>query len=147
MRGAAPRCLLGSAPSFAAPSVAAASAGAGDDQYAPLPCTSAALDVDATGGCDARRPTPEIRTTPTAPRAGRSVELVARSPGRGVTFAWDLDDDGAFDDGDGATLTRTFPAGTRKLRVRATDEDGRTGSSTVTVQFHADNLPPTGTWG
>ncbi|HEY6887480.1 MAG TPA: hypothetical protein VI300_06865, partial [Solirubrobacter sp.] len=92
---------------FAAPSVAAASAGAGDDQYAPLPCTSAALDVDGTGGCDARRPVPEIRTTPAAPRAGGAVELFARSPGRGVTFAWDLDDDGAFDDGDGATLKRT----------------------------------------
>ena len=99
------------------------------------------------GSCDARRPVPEIRTLPATPRAGGTVALVASSPGRGLTFAWDLDDDGAFDDGNGATLTRSFPAGTRRVRVRATDEDGRAGESTLTVQLHAGNLAPTGSVG
>src|SRR3954453_22144059 len=60
--------LLAACSVFAAPSVAAAAPGAGDDQYAPLPCTSAALDVDATGGGGAPTPAAGGPPPPPAPR-------------------------------------------------------------------------------
>ena len=49
-----------------------------------------------------RRPSPSIRVQPAAPRAGTTVVLTATSPGSGLTHAWDLDGDGAFDDAAGA---------------------------------------------
>ena len=39
--------------------------------------------------------------------------------------AWDLDDDGAFDDGTGDQASRVFPAaGSYTVRLRVTDDDG-----------------------
>src|SRR5690349_8911948 len=85
---------------LAVPATAAAQ-GAGDDQYASLGCLSPQAD-EPNGPCDARRPVPAVWLTPASPRAGAPVRLAASSPGRGVAFAWDLDEDGAFDDGTGA---------------------------------------------
>jgi PKD repeat protein len=69
--------------------------------------------------------------------------VTADSPGRGLTYAWDLDDDGAYDGATGADATTTFAAaGTKRVRVRATDEDGRTGDATHTLQVHVANLKP-----
>src|SRR4051794_35553452 len=81
-------CALLALPSFAA---------AQDDQLSSLVVTV------TNGRCDARRPAPQISVAPDAPRAGAPVELTASSWGRGLTYAWDLDDDGAFDDGTGTT--------------------------------------------
>ena len=60
--------------------------------------------------CDARRPAPSIVVRPRRPAPGTPVVLSATSPGRGVTFAWDLDADGAFERG-GATVSTVFAAG------------------------------------
>jgi hypothetical protein len=100
--------------------------------------------VAAVGRCDARRPSPSIVAVPAAPHAGSPVVLTAASGGRGVTYAWDLDGDGAFDDGSGARLVRPFEAGARTVAVRATDEDGRVGSEVMTLPVHAANSPPGG---
>lgn len=52
--------------------------------------------------------------------------------------AWDLDNDGAFDDGTGATATRTFPAaGTYTVRLQVTDNQGATAVATRTVTVAA----------
>ena len=40
--------------------------------------------------------------------------------------------------------SRSFPAGNPRVRVRATDDDGRTGETTTTLHVHATNLAPTG---
>ncbi len=64
-------------------------------------------------------------------------------PGGGtLTFAWDLDDDGAFDDATGATtpLTLTLPSD-REVSVRVTNPAGR--SSTASIVLHPGNRPPT----
>ena len=127
------------------PSVASAQRepGGGYDDYESLGCSSERIVVKS-GRCDSRRPAPEVFSTPSAPRAGAPVQLRAASAGRGLTFAWDLDDDGAFDDATGATVSRSFPAGNPRVRVRATDDDGRTGETTTTLHVHATNLAPTG---
>ena len=68
-----------------------------------------------------------------------AVEYTAPSGARvfstgSMQFAWDLDGDGAFDDGAGAVATTTFPvAGTRTVRLRATDDDGASAIATRTV--------------
>ncbi|WP_460710050.1 PQQ-dependent sugar dehydrogenase [Nocardioides dilutus] len=53
--------------------------------------------------------------------------------GHALTFAWDLDNDGAFDDGTGATASPTFPVGTHTVRLRATDSVGATDIAQTTV--------------
>ena len=94
----------------------------------------------AAGRCDARRPSPSIDAAPAAPHAGSPVVLSAASPGRGVTYAWDLDGDGAYDDGTGARIITTSAT----AAVRATDADGRSGSEARTLPAHASNLRPSG---
>ena len=79
------------------------------------------------GLCDGHRPNPAIAVTPPLPRAGQPVTFTADSYGRGLTYAWDLDDDGAYDDATGPVVKPTLGAGSHRVRVRATDEDGRTG--------------------
>jgi hypothetical protein len=106
------------------------------------PCDSAASPA---GACDARRPAPSIRVSPVVPRPGEPVRLSVASPGRGVTFAWDLDGDGDFGDATGAAVTHAF-AGPGTVAVRATDEDGRTGVESRTLAVRAGaNLAPSGT--
>src|SRR4051794_15836375 len=106
-------------------------------------CSSLLVTV-TNGRCDARRPAPQITVAPDAPRAGAPLDLTATSWGRGLSYAWDLDDDGAFDDGTGATAHPTFTAGSHRVRVQATDEDGRTGQAAQTFTVHATNLRPGG---
>jgi hypothetical protein len=72
------------------------------------------------------------------------VVLSAASPGRGVSFAWDLDGDGGFDDGAGARVVSAFPLGASVVRVRAVDEDGRVGAESRTVVAHGFDVAPAG---
>ena len=91
-----------------------------------------------------------IATSPRSPRAGAEVTLLAISEGRGLTYEWDLDDDGDYDGGvsgndDLSEMTHVFAtAGTHRVRVRATDEDGRQGSAELDVAVHAGNRAPQG---
>jgi len=64
-------------------------------------------------------------------------------PGGGLlTFDWDLDDDGAFDDGVGATATAEFDdAVNHEVRVRVTNESGAMAVASQTI--HPDNTAPT----
>jgi len=53
---------------------------------------------------------------------GYACLSAAASGGAGAyTYAWDLDNDGQFDDGTGATACHLFADGTLTVRVRATD--------------------------
>ncbi len=116
---------------------AALPAGAGALRAAP-----SAAPAACGGLCETRRPDPSIALSAPVPRAGAVVALTASSPRLGVTYAWDLDGDGAFDDGSGARVTSSFSAGRSVVRVRAVDEDGRVGEESRTVDAHAGNLPP-----
>ena len=62
-----------------------------------------------------------------------------------LTYAWDLDGDGAFDDSTAAqpSLTYTQP-GSYNVRLRVTDAQGQSATS-APVTISADNTPPTAT--
>jgi hypothetical protein len=61
--------------------------------------------------------------------------------GDALTYAWDLDGDGAFDDGAAATASFTYTQpGTYTATLRVTDPSGATGTSPVTIS--AGNTPP-----
>ncbi len=63
--------------------------------------------------------------------------------GDSLTYAWDLDNDGAFDDATGvaASFEGVGQDGTYTIRVRATDPDGAFSVASTTVGVA--NLPPT----
>ena len=62
--------------------------------------------------------------------------------GDALTYAWDLDGDGAFDDAAAATASFTYTQpGTYTATLRVTDPSGATGTSSVTIS--AGNTPPT----
>ncbi len=81
---------------------------------------------------------------PTAP-VGQRVSLTDTSTDPDGTIAaraWDLDDDGAFDDGTGAAAGRSFPAaGTHRVRLRVTDDDGATAVASRQIVITAVTPP------
>lgn len=86
-----------------------------------------------------RAPAASFSFTPTVPIINQVVTFTDTSTdpeGDTLTRAWDTDDDGAFDDGDGTTASRSFPtAGARQVRLRVRDQYGAEtiSSRTVTV--------------
>ena len=65
-----------------------------------------------------------------------------------VAYAWDLDDDGAFDDGAAQSVNYNFAtAGTHTVRLRVTDDDGLSMVDTETINVRAappaNQAPPT----
>ncbi|MFA9269368.1 MAG: PKD domain-containing protein [Baekduiaceae bacterium] len=89
--------------------------------------------------------TPTISASPASVQRGETTTLTAAATdpeGTALTYAWDLDDDGAFDDATGASTPQTMPSsGTLTARVRVTDADGgSTNSATFTLT--AGNSPP-----
>ncbi|MDW5597797.1 PKD domain-containing protein [Conexibacter stalactiti] len=90
--------------------------------------------------------------TPTEPRPGQQVEFLGSATGGAqapVAFAWDLDGNGRFTDGEGPAAQRTFAtAGTYVVRLRAR-QPGVAGTvesiaeRTVVVAEPAPADPPT----
>jgi hypothetical protein len=118
--------------------VAALVAAAPAPARAENPCTA------ETSLCENARPMPEIDAAPATPRAGAAISLTAKSPGRGLTFAWDLDGDGAYDDATGSTASPVLAEGTPTVGVRATDDAGRAATLRQSIPVHAGNLAPSG---
>ena len=85
--------------------------------YGPAPLT---VDFDATGSSD--------------PDAGDTL-----------SYAWDLDGDGAYDDSTSASPSRTYPSGNVTVGLRVTDSKGL--SHTDSVVISAGNTPPVATIG
>jgi glucose/arabinose dehydrogenase len=94
-------------------------------------------------------PTALAAATPTSGAAPLTVSFSGSGssdpdPGTTLTYAWDLDDDGAFDDANAATASWTYQqAGTYTPELRVTDNQGASDTDAVTVT--AGNTPPTAT--
>ncbi|MCW3000225.1 MAG: domain containing protein [Solirubrobacterales bacterium] len=88
-------------------------------------------------------PAVDIAQSPALPRTGRPVTLTANATDDGqiTSYAWDLDDDGIFDDASGITATRTFGAdGSYPVAVRVVDDGGNVVTARRTIEV-ADRPP------
>jgi glucose/arabinose dehydrogenase len=61
-----------------------------------------------------------------------------------LTYAWDLDGDGAFDDSTAVKPTRTYAAGTYTVRLQVTDNAGN-ASVSLPLTITSNNTPPAAT--
>jgi YD repeat-containing protein len=91
-----------------------------------------------------RAPTAAFAANPVSPSTGQPVTFTSSSSdpdGQNVTLAWDLDDNGKFDDGSGTTASRTFAkAGTYTIRLQAMDTEGM--SSVASRLITVGGRPP-----
>src|SRR4051812_25246875 len=92
-----------------------------------------------------RPPVSAFDTSPASPRTADTVTFTSASTdpdGTIASQAWDLDNDGQFDDGTAATASRSFSkAGTYTVGLKATDDNG--DSTTFTKQIAIGNRAPT----
>lgn len=92
-------------------------------------------------------PTARITADPTSGAAPLTVSFSGTSstdPENGaLTYAWDLDVDGQFDDGSGSTASWTYPdPGTFNPVLRVTDPLGASDTETVAISVGPGNQAP-----
>jgi PKD repeat protein len=88
-------------------------------------------------GIGNRTPVPSVVTLPAAPAPGQQVTFLSNSydpDGFIAGYAWDIDNDGAFDDGTGASVSASFSAGRHTVGLRVTDDSGDSASSTTFLE-------------
>ncbi len=91
-----------------------------------------------------RAPVASFRWSPTEPRANEPVNFTSTASDPDGTLTeqvWDLNGDGNFDNGGGATALRAFPApGSYAIGLRVTDNRGSVSFSSQTVTVAPDPL-------
>jgi large repetitive protein len=108
-------------------------------------CLALALVAPAQSDHNNTKPTASFTTSPSAPVAGERVTFTSTSTdpdGRIVGQAWDLDNDGSYDDGTATTASRTFAgAGTYRVQLGVMDNDGAVVMKSVNVVVKANGAP------
>ena len=107
--------------------------------------------TNGEGGPPANQaPIAQFGASTLSPQVGQTVTFTDQSTdpdGSIATRAWDLDGDGQYDDGRGATATHSYPAvGTVTVRLRVTDNAGAPATAARAVTVSATpppNQPPT----
>ncbi len=92
-------------------------------------------------------PLASFSASPNPAEVGQVVQFNAAGSsdpdGTVASYAWDLDDDGEFDDASGVTASRSFAAaGTYTVRLRAIDNRGSSGTATSAVTVSNAAGPP-----
>jgi outer membrane protein assembly factor BamB len=93
-------------------------------------------------------PLADFTWTPSNPIEGQSITFDASSSydpdGSIVSYVWDFDDDGQFDDGSGIIETYTYQnTGDYQITVKVTDNEGLTDTQCYIVYVSgSDNEPP-----
>jgi glucose/arabinose dehydrogenase len=92
-------------------------------------------------------PTAAISANPTSGAAPLTVGFDGSGSsdldGDVLTYAWDLDGDGQFDDSTAVAPTRTYTvAGTVTARLRVVDQHGAADTESVTITVGGTNNPP-----
>jgi len=92
-------------------------------------------------------PTAAFDYSPSSPQVGESVSFDGSkstdSDGSLQSYAWDIDNDGQYDDATGVTTTITFAeAGSHTVELRVTDSHGATDTVTRTISVEASNSEP-----
>ena len=100
--------------------------------------SSTATDSIVVGN---RPPVAAFTYSPSVPLSGDSIVLTSFSAdpdGPLTSQAWDLDGDGAFDDGVGSTATISFAAaGDYPVKLLVTDRDGAASLAVRAIEVHA----------
>ena len=126
-----------------------------DDAFGPLAARSFATAGDySVGHCvngDAARQKQFVHVRNRPPRAyfaysgSGTITLSSTASdldGPIVAYAWDLDGDGAFDDGNGSGAMVSFAPGLHRVGLRVVDRDGATASVYRPILIGADVLRP-----
>ena len=83
----------------------------------------------------------DFTVSPESPFSLDTVTFTSTSGGGVTSLFWDLDNDGAYDDGTTETVTRTFPAaGPNTVRLFVWGQPGESGQKQRVVQVN--NRPP-----
>ena len=105
-----------------------------------------ATPFGATAPPPNQAPAASFTASPAAPLAGQQVQFSDTSTDADGTIAaraWDLNNDGLFDDGTGASAQRTFAgAGTYTVRLQVTDNGGASSIATRQVVVGSVGPPP-----
>ncbi len=91
---------------------------------------------------DPSGPTANFTVSPSAPLVGQNITFTnASTPASGVSLAWDLDDDGEFDDSTSSVATRAFATpGIHEVSLRVTQTSN--GNAAVREINVLVNAPP-----
>jgi glucose/arabinose dehydrogenase len=94
-------------------------------------------------------PVASAAATPTSGPAPLTVNFDGRTSsdadGDVLSYAWDLDGDGAYNDSTSATPSHIYSAGTYQVNLRVTDSNGATDTLDSPLTIIAGDTPPTAT--
>ena len=123
---------------LSADAVLRAGDGCRDFAYAPT--------TDGAGGDANGAPTARFSFRPASPTVGQQVTFDGsgssddRQTPSGLTYAWDLDGDGQYDDAPTQVASTSYDtAGDVEVSLRVTDADGATATTSRTITITADN--------